>query len=73
VSERNLPAPPRVTGEGRQPGDPSPRQIVERVVRVDHAGEVGAVRIYEGQLWALKRRGLDRTPAAAKIRHMAEQ
>lgn len=73
MSATNVPAPPRITGEGRQPGDLSPRQIVERVVRVDHAGEVGAVRIYEGQLWALKRRGLDRTPAAAKIRHMAEQ
>jgi ubiquinone biosynthesis monooxygenase Coq7 len=34
----------------RLPGDPTPDQFVEQVLRVDHAGEVGAVRIYEGQL-----------------------
>ncbi|MGE5537456.1 MAG: demethoxyubiquinone hydroxylase family protein [Gemmatimonas sp.] len=34
----------------RLPGDPTPEQLAERVLRVDHAGEVGAVRIYEGQL-----------------------
>jgi 3-demethoxyubiquinol 3-hydroxylase len=34
----------------RLPGDPTPEQFVERALRVDHAGEVGAVRIYEGQL-----------------------
>lgn len=46
---------PRETGEGRQPGDPSPRQIVERIVRVDQAGEYGAVRIYAGQLAVMRR------------------
>lgn len=35
------------------PGDPSQQQIVESMVRVDHAGEYGAVRIYEGQLAVL--------------------
>ena len=30
------------------PGDPVP--AVEAMIRVDHAGEYGAVRIYEGQL-----------------------
>jgi 3-demethoxyubiquinol 3-hydroxylase len=34
----------------RLPGDPTPEQFVERALRVDHAGEVGAVRIYDGQL-----------------------
>ncbi|HYF06183.1 MAG TPA: demethoxyubiquinone hydroxylase family protein [Acetobacteraceae bacterium] len=43
------------TGEGRLPGDPTPREIVERVIRVDHAGEYGAKRIYEGQLAVLGR------------------
>jgi len=39
----------------RFPGDPTPAQFVERALRVDHAGEVGAVRIYEGQLAVLGR------------------
>jgi ubiquinone biosynthesis monooxygenase Coq7 len=38
------------------------------MIRVDHAGEYGARRIYEGQL-AVLRQG----PAAATIRHMADQ
>jgi ubiquinone biosynthesis monooxygenase Coq7 len=42
-------------GPDRLPGDPSPEQLVERVIRVDHAGEYGAVRIYQGQLALLGR------------------
>ena len=38
------------------------------MIRVDHAGEYGAVRIYEGQLAVLGKRG-----SADTIRHMAEQ
>ena len=38
----------------RNPGDPDPRTLVERVIRVDQAGEFGAVRIYEGQLAAMR-------------------
>ncbi|HIJ63303.1 MAG TPA: demethoxyubiquinone hydroxylase family protein [Rhodospirillaceae bacterium] len=30
-------------------GDPSLAQVVERIIRVDQAGEYGAVRIYQGQ------------------------
>jgi ubiquinone biosynthesis monooxygenase Coq7 len=45
----------RVTGDGRLPGDPTPREVVERAIRVDHAGEYGAKRIYEGQLAVLGR------------------
>lgn len=26
------------------------RALIDRVLRVDHAGEIGAVRIYQGQL-----------------------
>ena len=37
----------------RLPGDPSPSRLRERAIRVDHAGEYGAVRIYEGQLRVL--------------------
>lgn len=53
------------TAEDRLPGDLDARQLVERVIRVDHAGEYGARRIYEGQLAVLGRH--------AKIEHMAEQ
>ncbi len=59
---------PRITGEGRLPGDPTREQMVEAMIRVDHAGEHGAVRIYQGQLAVLK--GSD---AEAPIRRMAEQ
>lgn len=50
------------------PGDPSPREQVHRMIRVDQAGEYGAARIYAGQLAVL-----GRSPAAAEIRHMAAQ
>jgi len=30
------------------------RRILEEIIRVDHAGERGAIKIYEGQLLALK-------------------
>jgi ubiquinone biosynthesis monooxygenase Coq7 len=57
---------PKETGEGRLPGDIGPRELVERMIRVDHAGEFGAVRIYAGQLDVL---GGD--PESAAIRVMA--
>jgi ubiquinone biosynthesis monooxygenase Coq7 len=50
------------------PGDPPPADEIERMIRVDHAGEYGAVRIYEGQL-AVMRHGRARD----EIRRMAEQ
>jgi len=52
----------------RLPGDPEPASMTARIVRVDHAGEFGAVRIYEGQLAVLGRSRIGPT-----IRHMAEQ
>ena len=42
------------TGDGRLPGDPTPREIVARTIRVDHAGEYGAKRIYQGQIAVLR-------------------
>lgn len=57
-----------LTGEPRLPGDPDARELVERMIRVDHAGEYGARRIYEGQLAVL--RG---TAAEPEIRRMAAQ
>lgn len=59
---------PRVTAEDRMPGDPTRDETVAAMIRVDHAGEYGAVRIYQGQLAVL-----GRTEAAESIREMAEQ
>jgi 3-demethoxyubiquinol 3-hydroxylase len=59
------------TADPRNPGDPDPRQTVERVIRVDQAGEFGAVRIYEGQLAALRWTGRSNSEAGRKISHMA--
>ena len=50
------------------PGDLPLRTTVERIIRVDHAGEYGAARIYEGQL-AIMGRG----DKGDLIRHMKEQ
>jgi 3-demethoxyubiquinol 3-hydroxylase len=50
------------------PGDPSPQARVERMIRVDHAGEYGAKRIYAGQLAVL-----GNGPNGDIIRHMQSQ
>jgi len=63
-------APPRerpmVTGEDALPGDPSREELLARMIRVDQAGEYGAVRIYAGQLAVL-----GRTRSGDAIRAMA--
>ena len=59
------------TADQRNPGDPDPRETVERVIRVDQAGEFGAVRIYEGQLAALRWTGRINSDAGRKIATMA--
>ena len=56
------------TAEYRQPGDPTAREVVECTIRVDHAGEYGAKRIYEGQLAVL-----GRTKYGPMIEHMKAQ
>ena len=58
------------TGSTRSPlpGDPTLRDTVERIIRVDHAGEYGAARIYEGQL-----RIMGRGPKGDLLRHMKDQ
>ena len=55
-------------GPDRLPGDPSKEQLIERMIRVDHAGEYGAVRIYEGQLAVLAKDGSN-----SVISHMLDQ
>ena len=54
-------------------GDPDPQTQVERMIRVDHAGEYGAARIYQGQLAVLGGRPVGdaiRTMAAQEQRHL---
>ena len=51
----------------RLPGDRQPTEEIARMLRVDHAGEYGATRIYQGQLDVL-----GRGRAAGEIRRMAE-
>jgi ubiquinone biosynthesis monooxygenase Coq7 len=53
-----------------KPPAPGAPTDIEAMIRVDHAGEYGAVRIYEGQLAVLRRRG---SASVATIEHMAEQ
>jgi ubiquinone biosynthesis monooxygenase Coq7 len=50
------------------PGDPTMRDVAERMIRVDHAGEYGAARIYAGQLAVLGRGG-----KGDLLRHMQAQ
>ena len=56
----------------KRPAIPGVRsqENVDAMIRVDHAGEYGAVRIYEGQHAIF---GKSQSPVANAIRHMAEQ
>ncbi|HEY7607922.1 MAG TPA: demethoxyubiquinone hydroxylase family protein [Alphaproteobacteria bacterium] len=58
---------PRTLDEA-MPGEPGREAAVARIIRVDQAGEYGAMRIYAGQLAVL-----GRTRAAPALRRMAEQ
>jgi 3-demethoxyubiquinol 3-hydroxylase len=61
-----------MSGAPLLPGRPTGKPDVAAMIRVDHAGEYGAVRIYEGQLAVL-----GASPATARaaelIRHMRAQ
>ncbi len=62
------------TARGKRPAAPglSAKPDVASMIRVDHAGEYGAVRIYEGQLAVLSGRpGSER--AVAAIKRMSDQ
>jgi len=50
------------------PGEPTGKALIDRMIRVDQAGEYGAKRIYEGQLAVLRN-----SPNRELIEHMAEQ
>ena len=60
--------PARGRRKGRLPGDATGERSVHQMIRVDQAGEYGAIRIYQGQL-----RVLGRSPSAPVIRRMADQ
>jgi ubiquinone biosynthesis monooxygenase Coq7 len=64
---RRVSRPRRRTGDPRLPGDLAPERLIARMLRVDQAGEYGAVQIYKGQLAVLGRHD-----AAAPIRRMAD-
>jgi ubiquinone biosynthesis monooxygenase Coq7 len=53
---------------GGLPGDLTATEAAERMIRVDHAGEYGAARIYAGQLAVL-----GRGPKGDVLRHMQAQ
>ncbi len=55
----------------RLPGDPSPEASVARMIRVDHAGEYGAARIYAGQLAVLRRS--DTAPVLREMQAQEQQ
>lgn len=50
------------------PGEMTPQEKKARMIRVNHAGEYGALRIYEGQLRILGKR-----PKGDLLRHMLAQ
>jgi ubiquinone biosynthesis monooxygenase Coq7 len=58
----------RAQQRGYLPGDLDPQQRLARMIRVDHAGEFGARRIYEGQLAVL-----GKSACAPTLKHMHEQ
>ena len=56
------------TAQDRIPGDLTKAQLIDRFLRVNQAGELGAVRIYQGQ-----RAVLGRGRHGPLLAHMAEQ
>src|SRR5262249_13433399 len=59
---------PQRTGDRLMPGEPGVGALIDRIIRVDQAGEYGAVRIYQGQLAVLPD-----GPAKQAVREMAEK
>jgi 3-demethoxyubiquinol 3-hydroxylase len=55
----------------RLPGDPPQAAAVARMLRVDHAGEYGAARIYAGQLAVLRRS--DKAPVLREMQAQEQQ
>mgnify|MGYP002624517634 CR=1 FL=1 len=71
MADQKLSAPGRDndrSSRGYLPGDFEPEERLARMIRVDHAGEYGARRIYEGQLAIL-----GKSACAPTLKHMHEQ
>lgn len=68
MTEQSKPQPVKITGDDLMPGDPSRQELLARMIRVDQAGETGAVTIYRGQLAVLGKRA-----CAPTITHMHAQ
>ncbi len=66
MQQTGMPPPESMTPENA--GNQSYESEIKRMIRVDHAGEYGAVRIYEGQLAVL-----GESEHAPALRHMLEQ
>ena len=64
TKSKNIPGP--IPGPGRT--GPDGAEMIDRIIRVDQAGELGAVRIYQGQLAIL-----GRTPDGKMLGHMLEK
>lgn len=54
----------------RLPGDPDAKERIDRIIRVNQAGEFGAKRIYQGQLAVLGDDALIRDMLAQEERHL---
>lgn len=54
--------------KGQMPGDLAHKEMIERMIRVDQAGEYGAVRIYKGQLAVL-----GKSDKKELLQHMLDQ
>lgn len=68
VAGRDHPETGGRTEDGLLPGDLDKASLLARMIRVDHAGEYGAKRIYEGQIAVL-----GQTAIGPTLAHMAEQ
>ena len=68
MSKKNSKATSTTPVGSTMPGELNRDELIDRMIRVDQAGELGAVRIYQGQLAVL-----GRGPKGETIRHMKEQ
>ena len=62
------PSPPPTPIQQGKPKSPRPSPLTDEIIRVDHAGELGADRIYAGQMAIL-----GNSPMGKTIAHMWEQ
>ena len=74
--DMSMKRPGLATSRAGQSGRSPKKERLDEILRVDHAGEYGAVRIYKGQLAVLEARAKARAhedEALKTVRHMEEQ